>query len=43
VTVVVSIAGAADAVKYVVSDSMESNEVSKSGDARDGLVGVVMG
>jgi hypothetical protein len=43
VTVVVSIVGNADAVKEVVSDSMESNEASKIGDARDGLAGVVMG
>jgi len=43
VTVVVSKAGNADAVKEVVSDSMGSNEASKSGDARDELAGVVMG
>ena len=42
-TVVVSKVGTTDAVKEVVSDSIESNEASKSGDARDGLAGVVMG
>ena len=39
----VSKVGNADAVKVVVSDSMESNEASKIGDARDGLAGVMMG
>ncbi len=39
----VSIVGTTDAVKEVVSDSMESNEALKSGDARDGLAGVVLG
>ena len=42
-TVVVSKVGNTDAAKVVVSDSMESYEASKSGDARDGLAGVVMG
>ena len=42
-TVVVSKVGTTDAAKEVVSDSMESHEASKSGDARDGLAGVVMG
>ena len=40
---VVSKWGSADVAKEVVSDSMESNTASKSGDARDGLAGVVMG
>jgi hypothetical protein len=40
---VVSIVGTKDAAKEVVSDSIESNLVSKSGDARDGLAGVAMG
>ena len=42
-TVVVSKVGTTGDVKVVVSDSMESYEASKSGDARDGLAGVVMG
>ena len=42
-TVVVSKVGTTGNTKEVVSDSMESNEASKSGDARDGLAGVVMG
>ena len=42
-TVVVSKVGNTDAVKEVVSDSIESNEASKSGDARDGLAGVMLG
>ncbi len=42
-TVVVSKVGIADAAKEVVSDSLESNEASKIGDARDGLAGVMMG
>jgi hypothetical protein len=43
VTVVVFKVGTTDAVKEVVSDSIESNEASKSGDARDGLAGVMLG
>jgi hypothetical protein len=43
VTVVVSKVGTTSDTKVVVSDSMESNEASKIGDARDGLAGVVMG
>ena len=39
----VSIVGNTGDVKVIVSDSMESHEASKSGDARDGLAGVVMG
>ena len=35
--------GTTDVAKEVVSDSMESNEASKCGDAGDGLAGVVMG
>ena len=42
-TVVVFKVGTTDAVKEVVSDSIESNEASKSGDARDGLAGVMLG
>ena len=42
-TVVVSNVGATDDGKEVVSDSIESNEASKCGDARDGLTGVMMG
>ncbi len=42
-TVVVSKVGTTDAAKVVVSDSMESNEASKIGDARDGLAGVMLG
>ena len=42
-TVVVSKVGNTGDVKVVVCDSMESNEASKSGDARDGLAGVMMG
>ncbi len=42
-TVVVSSVGATDAAKEVVSNSMESYTVSGSGDARDGLAGVVFG
>ena len=42
-TVVASKVGTTDAAKEVVSDSMESHEALKSGDARDGLAGVVMG
>ncbi len=41
-TVLASKVGATDAVKEVVSDSMESNEPSKTGDARYGFAGVVM-
>jgi len=43
VTVVVSKVSTTGDVKVVVSDSIESNEASKSGDARDGLAGAVMG
>ena len=42
-TVVVSNVGNADAVKDVVSESIESNAASKIGDARDGMAGVVLG
>ena len=42
-TVVVSKVGTTDDAKVVVSDSIESNEASKCGDARDGLAGVMMG
>jgi hypothetical protein len=43
VTVVVSKVGTTFAEKEVVSESIESNEVSNGDDAGDGLVGVVMG
>jgi hypothetical protein len=43
VTVVVSNVGSEDVAKEVVSVSMEAHDASKSGDARDGFVGVVMG
>ena len=42
-TVVASKVGTTSDTKEVVSDSMESKEASKSGDARDGLAGVMMG
>jgi hypothetical protein len=40
---VVSNVGTTGDTKEVVSDSIESNLVSKSGDTGDGLAGVVMG
>ncbi len=43
VTVVVSKVGTTDAAKEEVCDSIESNQASKIGDARDGLASVVMG
>jgi hypothetical protein len=43
VTVVVSKVGNTGDVKEVVSDSKESHKASSSGDASDGLAGVVMG
>ena len=42
-TVVVSIVGTTNAAKEVIRVSIESNEASKSGDARDGLAGVAVG
>jgi hypothetical protein len=43
VTVVDSKVGNTVDVKEMMSDSIESHEASSSGDARDGLAGVVMG